>query len=209
MSLNPPQDYRKTEFTHRSGLSSDRPAASDVLVGTLYFSTDTLALERSNGTTWDTFSVPSPISASTLLGREDTSAGAVQEITLSKSFIMTGTELTIRTGIFDYTYNSSTAEPPSAGQIRMDNIFPFVTTTKVWMRFVSADGQDLFWGIMITPTGSSIIIQDQDDHTRFVRLTTTGVPIDKGLYAEIPVTYVSSGVAIVSAQKVFIRSMAS
>ena len=204
-----PASYRKTEFTHRSGLAADRPDAADVLVGTLYFSTDTLALERSNGTTWDTFSIPSPIPANTLLGRGDVGPGAVEEITLSKSFIMAGTTLTIRTGIFDYTYNNSTSEPPSATQVRMDDVFPFASTTKVWMRFVSADNQDLYWGIMITPVGSAIIIQDQDDHTRFVRFTTTGVAIDKGLYAEIPVTYVSNGVAIVSAQRVFIRSVAS
>lgn len=55
MPLNPPQDYRKTEFTHRQGLAANRPAASDVLVGTLYFSTDTLTLERSNGLIWTSY----------------------------------------------------------------------------------------------------------------------------------------------------------
>lgn len=56
MSLNPPQAYRKTEYTHRIGLDADKPAATDVLVGTLYFSTDTLILERSNGISWDSYS---------------------------------------------------------------------------------------------------------------------------------------------------------
>lgn len=51
-----PQAYRKTEFTHRIGLAADKPAASDVLVGTLYFSTDTEVIERSNGITWDSYS---------------------------------------------------------------------------------------------------------------------------------------------------------
>lgn len=55
MPLFPPQDYRKTEFTHRRGLAADRPAAADVLVGTLYFSTDTLTLERSTGVIWQTY----------------------------------------------------------------------------------------------------------------------------------------------------------
>lgn len=52
MPLSPPQDYRKTRFTHRSGLAADKPAAADVLPGTLYFSTDTGAIERSNGSSW-------------------------------------------------------------------------------------------------------------------------------------------------------------
>jgi Collagen triple helix repeat (20 copies) len=56
MPLFPPQDYRKTEFTHRVGLAADRPAAADVLVGTLYFSSDTLVLERSDGVVWSTYS---------------------------------------------------------------------------------------------------------------------------------------------------------
>lgn len=56
MPLFPPQDYRKTEFTHRIGLAAARPAATDVLPGTLYFSTDTLILERSDGTAWSTYS---------------------------------------------------------------------------------------------------------------------------------------------------------
>jgi hypothetical protein len=56
MPLFPPQDFRSTEQTHRSGLAADRPNAADVLVGTLYFSTDTNVLERSNGVTWDNYS---------------------------------------------------------------------------------------------------------------------------------------------------------
>lgn len=53
-----PQEFRKTGFTHRRGLAADKPDASDVLVGTLYFSTDTGDLERSDGTVWETYSVP-------------------------------------------------------------------------------------------------------------------------------------------------------
>src|SRR5258705_10920503 len=56
MPLNPPQDYRKTAFTHRQGLAADRPLATDVLVGTLYHSTDTNVVERSNGAAWIAFS---------------------------------------------------------------------------------------------------------------------------------------------------------
>lgn len=56
MPLFPPQDYRKTLYTHRRGLAAARPAAADVLPGTLYFSTDTGATERSNGTSWESYS---------------------------------------------------------------------------------------------------------------------------------------------------------
>jgi hypothetical protein len=56
MPLFPPQDYRKTAFTHRVGTAAARPAAADVLPGTLYYSTDTGALERSTGAAWAAFS---------------------------------------------------------------------------------------------------------------------------------------------------------
>lgn len=56
MPLNPPQGYRKTEYTHRYGLAADKPAAADVLVGTFYYSFDTGDFERSNGITWDIIS---------------------------------------------------------------------------------------------------------------------------------------------------------
>lgn len=54
--LNPPQWFRKTRGIHRIGLAVNRPAAGNVLVGTLYFSADTSVLERSNGSIWETYS---------------------------------------------------------------------------------------------------------------------------------------------------------
>ena len=51
-----PQTYRKTRNIHRIGLAANRPSADTVLVGTLYFSSDTFVLERSNGVTWDSYS---------------------------------------------------------------------------------------------------------------------------------------------------------
>jgi len=60
MPLNPPQDYRKTAFTHRRGSRINQPAATDVLPGTLYFVVEEFVTERSNGATWDSYS-DSPI----------------------------------------------------------------------------------------------------------------------------------------------------
>jgi len=203
-----PQRYKKTEYIHRAGLAASRPNAGNVLTGTLYFSTDTGELERSNGTIWESYSsnVPSVIPTNRLLGRGDVSPGEVQEITLSNSLIMTGTELSVRTGVFNYTYNDSIVSPPASGQIRLDKVFAsWNIATKVWMRFISADGQDLYWGIMIMPIGATLLIQDKDDHTRYGRFLTTGIPIDSGLYAEIPVSWVASGSAIITAQQIFVR----
>ena len=68
MPLVPPQGYLNIAYIHRRGLSTARPSAADVVTGTLYYSTDTNVLERSNGTTWDSFSpssgtggIPAPL----------------------------------------------------------------------------------------------------------------------------------------------------
>jgi hypothetical protein len=208
MSLAPPRDYHKTSGIHRSGLAAARPAAGDVLSGTLYFSTDTGALQRSDGQAWSSYAgtVPSQIVASQVIGRgSDNGTGAAEPISLTNSFLMLGTQLTVRSGVFNYTYNSSLTEPPSAGQARLDAAYPWTAATKLWLRFVSADGQDLYWGIMIIGKGSTVLVQDKDDHTRYLRLTTAGDPIDKGLYAELPVTWQANGVSIQTAQQIFIR----
>jgi hypothetical protein len=149
--------------------------------------------------------LPAVSAPNRLLGRGTSGAGAAQEITLSSSLIMTGTELTVRTGVFNYTFNTSVVEPPAAGQVRTNVAYPHATVTKLWMRFVSADGQDLYWGIMPIPVGATILLQDKDDHTLYVLFTTTGPPIDKGTYAEIPVTRQAVGNAIVTAQQVLLR----
>jgi RNA polymerase sigma factor (sigma-70 family) len=126
MTLVPPQTFRKTDGIHRTGLAAARPAASDVLVGTLYASTDTGAVERSDGVTWTAYAgtVPSPLAANQLVGRGDSGPGAAQAIALSPSLIMTGTTLSVRTGIVNYTYNSTLTAPPAAGQCRLDAAFP-------------------------------------------------------------------------------------
>jgi hypothetical protein len=44
-------EYRKTRNTQMMGLRADQPLATDVIEGTIYFVTDELILERSNGAT--------------------------------------------------------------------------------------------------------------------------------------------------------------
>jgi len=140
------------------------------------------------------------------LERGEPGGGPAEEITLSNAFIMTGTQLTVRSGVFNYTYNNSTAEPPANGQIRADVTHPFTGARKLWVRFVSADGQDLYWGLMLIAVGSTLLLQDKDEHMRYVRFTLMGEPIDKGLYAELPVAWQANGSLINTAQQVFLRA---
>ncbi len=54
-----PATYRKTRETHRRGLRSAQPLATDVLNGTLYYVTDEGVLERSTGAAWESYSLGS------------------------------------------------------------------------------------------------------------------------------------------------------
>ena len=76
------------------------------------------------------------------------------------------------------------------------------------MRTVSSDGQDVYWGLMVISPGSSILVQDKNDHTVYARFTTTALPIDKGLYVEIPVVWQANGTAIGGGQEVLLQSTA-
>lgn len=51
-----PQDYRKTAWIHRRDTRANQPAANTVLPGTLYYVTDESVTERSNGTSWESYS---------------------------------------------------------------------------------------------------------------------------------------------------------
>jgi len=148
--------------------------------------------------------------ASKLLGRGSAAgAGDVEELTLGTGLSITGTTINgpRNSALVNYSYNTG-AEPPNAGQIRTDFGFPWGSTTKLWVRFVSVDDEDVYWGIMILSIGSAILLQDKDDHTKYARFVTTGAPIDKGLYAEIPVAWVANGSSIISGQQVLLQATA-
>lgn len=63
MTLLPAAYYRKTRGITRVGTRAAQPAANTVLEGTIYFISDELILERSNGTIWQAYSPPVGASA--------------------------------------------------------------------------------------------------------------------------------------------------
>lgn len=55
MSLEPAGSYRKTRGIIRRGARASQPAANTVLEGTIYYVTDEDKLERSNGSSWQSY----------------------------------------------------------------------------------------------------------------------------------------------------------
>jgi uncharacterized phiE125 gp8 family phage protein len=97
-----------------------------------------------------------------------------------------------------YSFSLTVTEPPTGSQIRFDAAAPYTAVTKVWVRYLTADGIDVFRGLMTTAPDSALYLQDKDDHTRFVHFTTIGAAIDKGGYVEIPVVWQETGAALVA-----------
>ena len=103
-----------------------------------------------------------------LLGRATAGAGAVEEITLGDNLYLTGTTLSAasrNSAFVNYSYSTATTAPPGTDQIRFDAGAPYTAVTKVWIRTITADGQDVYRGLLIVPTGSTILVQDKNDHT--------------------------------------------
>lgn len=91
-----PANYRKTAFTHRRGTAAARPAATDVLAGTIYFSSDTGIIERSTGIVWESYSLPTLTTGSVIF------AGVSGELTQDNANLFwddTNNRLGIKTNV--------------------------------------------------------------------------------------------------------------
>ena len=110
------------------------------------------------------------------------------------------------TAIVHYTFSAATTEPPGAEQLRLNAGSPYTSVTKVWMRNITLDGQDVFLGLMIVAEGATILIQDKNDHAMYAVFRTTGDPVDKTTYVEFPVEHVEHGSALGGGQPVLVQS---
>jgi len=110
----------------------------------------------------------------------------------------------LTSGVFAYTFNTITTEPPASQRIRFNAAHPYTAVTKLWADFSSSNSEDLYWGWMRIRVGSLVMVQDKDNHLQFAEFITTGVPIDKGTYVEVPVAWASNGTAL-AVQAVLVR----
>ena len=106
--------------------------------------------------------------------------------------------------MFSFDFSASTTEPPGLNQVRF-NSATYPAVTKIWIRLVTTDGRDVYYGLMGTDVGTIARVQDQNDHTIMASFTVTAPPIDKTTYVEWPVAYLStSGAALNGGQAVLV-----
>jgi hypothetical protein len=91
---------------------------------------------------------------------------------------------------FEYTFDDTTAAPPSNSQLRFNNADPTLVTT-LWLHNNDFDGIDESNLLTLVEDGFIIFVQDKDDPNKRVRFNATGPMTNLGTYCEIPVTYVT------------------
>jgi len=96
-----------------------------------------------------------------------------------------------------FTFSTSVTEPPTGNQVRFDGAYPYTAVSKVWVRNETTDGLDVHAFLMGLAIGSTLYLQDKDDHTKYAAFVTVAVPIDKTDYVELPVAWVANGAALV------------
>jgi uncharacterized phiE125 gp8 family phage protein len=107
-----------------------------------------------------------------------------------------------------FDYSAALTEPPTSNQVRLDAAFPYTGATKVWVRNITTDGTDVHLVLLAIAVGSTIYLQDKNDHTLFAMLDTTGAPVDKVDYVELPVQWLGNGGALLNNQAVVFAAVA-
>jgi hypothetical protein len=151
---------------------------------------------------------PATLPALSLVGRGDSGAGAAETITLGTGLSFEGTVLTAtakNSGVYGYAFATQLTAPPSAQSVRINAGHPYTAATKVFVTFLNTNGEDLYYGWMRTPVGSTLLIQNKANHLLFAEFTLTAAPLDKGAYAELPVTWKANGTAL-TAQACLVRT---
>jgi hypothetical protein len=144
-----------------------------------------------------------------LLGRATAGAGGLEELTIGDNLFLNGTTISAtsrNTHLVNYSLSAVQFAPPGTNQIRFSAGYPYTAVTTVWMDIVSADGQDVYRGLLIVPTGSTLLVQDKNDHTQYAQFTITGAPIDHTSYVEFPVVHQAHGNSIGGGQLVLVQN---
>lgn len=100
-----------------------------------------------------------------------------------------------------WMFATATTPPPTGSQLRFDAPDPYTAVSQVFLANVTVDGFDVHAVLLALPVGTSIYVQDKDDSTRFVRVTTIGTPIDSGGFVTVPVEFAASA-GVLPAQQV-------
>jgi hypothetical protein len=96
-------------------------------------------------------------------------------------------------GQLSYDFSAALTAPPTSNQVRFDAAYPYTAVQAVWCRPVTTDGIDVTNALLAILPGSTVYVQDKNDHTAYVLFVTTGPAVEHLTYVELPVTWTSNG----------------
>jgi phage baseplate assembly protein W len=94
--------------------------------------------------------------------------------------------------MFQYSFNANTVAPPSNGQVRLDNANQTLAT-KAWIAYSTQDGIDATVAWRYAKISDQLYIQDKDNSANAQLYDLTADAIDYGTYAELPISWQSTG----------------
>jgi hypothetical protein len=151
-----------------------------------------------------------PLPPARLLGRNATTTGPSETITVGAGLVLQGTTLSATakpSGFFGYTFSSALTAPPVAQTLRFNAAYPYTAVTKVWVHYLNINSEDMYFGWMRLDPQSTLIVQDKESHAQYVEFKTSGPVIDRGTYAELPVAWKANGTALVNNNDCLARTM--
>jgi hypothetical protein len=77
-----------------------------------------------------------------------------------------------------------------------------INSTILYVDHLTRDSIDIDVFLALIKTGDSIVIQDENDSTRFQKWTVSGTPTQTLVYTSIPVTYVNGGYSFSNGQDI-------
>jgi hypothetical protein len=110
-------------------------------------------------------------------------------------------------GVFPFTYNTTTTEPPIGNQLRGNNA-TFTSSTKLWIMETTTDGLDVTVGLSRIKAGFQVYLQNYNNSAQYAVFNVTADATDKGTYWEITVALVSSS-GTIPGGKVALQSLSS
>lgn len=108
---------------------------------------------------------------------------------------------TTGSAFFEFMFSATTTAPPTGSEIRFNNA-TYASVTKVWVRYLTADGVDVKNRLLFQAvSGTQFYVQDKDNSANWVLFDLTADATDQTTYAELTVTY-NSGAGTIPAQRV-------
>lgn len=94
--------------------------------------------------------------------------------------------------VVEYSFNGTTTQPPSSGQVRLNNANQTLATL-MWVSHMTPEGVDVGNIASTFKAGTKVYIQDKDNSARWQQYELTADATAKGTYTEFAIEWLEGG----------------